>query len=93
MYNSCQRFCQLLKKATHNILISNKLWVVSCGPVQNRTGIQGFGDPYTIRCTTGPGCLPLEGGRNYELFQQPFQITAEYFDGDGQQHHPENLRA
>jgi len=35
----------------------------------------------------------LEGGRNYELFQQPFQITAEYFDGDGQQHHPENLRA
>lgn len=25
-----------------------------CGPVQNRTGIQGFGDPYTIHCTTGP---------------------------------------
>ena len=29
----------------------------------------------------------LGGGRNYELFQQPLQITAEYFDGNGQQHH------
>src|ERR1700755_1180521 len=32
-----------------------------------------------------------EGGRNYELFQQPLPIRAEYFDGDRQQDHPEEL--
>ena len=39
-----------LTKKPHN----QKIMRLRCGPVQNRTGIQGFGDPYTIRCTTGP---------------------------------------
>jgi hypothetical protein len=32
------------------------------GPVQNRTGTQGFGDPYTIHCTTGPEPFAGAGG-------------------------------
>ncbi len=35
-------------------IIDQRVFWYFCGPVQNRTGIQGFGDPYTIRCTTGP---------------------------------------
>lgn len=36
---------------------------VKCSLAANRTRIQGFGDPYTIHCTTRPGyyrCINLQ---------------------------------
>ena len=82
--------------------------VDGCGPVQNRTGIQGFGDPYTIHCTTGPVLFAEDGVRslknreqqpnpkgwqNYELFQQSPQVSAEYFDRDSQEDDPKKQKA
>src|SRR5258708_13833735 len=83
-----------------NLLNINKLRHDSCGPVQNRTGIQGFGDPYTIHCTTGPILLPerwvktaftLKGWQNYELFQQSPQVSAEYFNSNSQENNSKKL--
>lgn len=42
--------------------LGDELWKcnslkVKCSLAANRTRIQGFGDPYTIHCTTRPGLV------------------------------------